>query len=67
MHHLSFFLDDRQQYDNAFRELVANYSVLQSVRFGETLHAYFDTEAAIGAVLEIVYLDPQAKELMAGI
>jgi catechol 2,3-dioxygenase-like lactoylglutathione lyase family enzyme len=65
MHHLGFFFDDRQRYDNIFSEFAPKYSVLQSGRFGETIYTYFDTEAAIGAVMEIVYLDPQTKELMA--
>ena len=65
MHHLGFFLDDRRHYDEILSEFAVNYSVLQSGRFGETLYTYFDTEAAVGAVMEIVYLDPQAKELMA--
>jgi hypothetical protein len=65
MHHLGFFFDDRQRYDNIFSEFALNYPVLQSGRFGETIYTYFDTEAAIGAVMEIVYLDPQTKELMA--
>lgn len=67
MHHLGFFLDDRQNYHQALGEFANNYSVLQSGRFGETLYTYFDTESAIGAVMEIVYLDPIAKELMAKI
>jgi hypothetical protein len=65
MHHLGFFLEDRQNHDKVFSDFAANYSVLQSGRFGETLYTYFDTESAIGAVMEIVYLDPMAKELMA--
>jgi hypothetical protein len=65
MHHLGFFLEDRQNYEKGFSEFGANYAVLQSGRFGETLYTYFDTETAIGAVMETVYLDPMAKELMA--
>jgi methylmalonyl-CoA/ethylmalonyl-CoA epimerase len=65
MHHLGFFLEDRQNHDKVLSEFAANHAVLQSGRFGETLYTYFDTESAIGAVMEIVYLDPTAKELMA--
>lgn len=65
LHHLGFFVEDRPSYDKVFSEFNTNFPVLQSGRFGETLYTYFDTEAAAGAVMEIVYLDPAARELMA--
>jgi catechol 2,3-dioxygenase-like lactoylglutathione lyase family enzyme len=66
LQHLGFFLDDREQYGRALAEFGRNgYSVLQSGRFGEAVYTYFDTETAIGAVMEIVYLDRSSRELMA--
>jgi hypothetical protein len=66
--HLGFFLDDRQQHDQVLAEFNSNgFSVLQSGRFGGALYTYFDTERAIGAVMEIVYLDQRSRELMARI
>ena len=41
------------------------FSVLQSGRCGGACYTYFDTETAIGAAMEIVYLDERSKELMA--
>jgi methylmalonyl-CoA/ethylmalonyl-CoA epimerase len=68
MQHLGFFLDDRDQHQAAVAELQKNgFSVLQSGRFGDALYTYFDTENAIGAVMEIVYLDPRSRDLMARI
>jgi hypothetical protein len=68
MHHLGFFLDDREQYDRVLAEFNKNnFSALQSGRFGDALYTYFDTEHAIGAVMEIVYLDQRSRELMASI
>jgi methylmalonyl-CoA/ethylmalonyl-CoA epimerase len=66
LQHLGFFLDDREQYGHVLAEFARNgYSVLQSGRFGEAVYTYFDTENAIGAVMEIVYLDRSSRELMA--
>jgi methylmalonyl-CoA/ethylmalonyl-CoA epimerase len=68
MQHLGFFLDDREQHQGVLAEFRRNgFSVLQSGRFGDALYAYFDTESAIGAVMEIVYLDQRSRELMARI
>jgi methylmalonyl-CoA/ethylmalonyl-CoA epimerase len=64
MHHLGYFIEDRAQYDRLYNEFAARHAIVQSGRFGETLYTYFDTEAAIGAIVELVYLDPQAKALM---
>jgi methylmalonyl-CoA/ethylmalonyl-CoA epimerase len=66
MQHLGFFLDDREQHQAVLAELgKSGYSVLQSGRFGDALYTYFDTENAIGAIMEIVYLDQRSKDLMA--
>ena len=68
MHHLGFFMDDLEHYENVLREFGNNgFSVLQSGRFGDALYTYYDTEGAIGAVMEIVYIDPGSRELMARI
>jgi methylmalonyl-CoA/ethylmalonyl-CoA epimerase len=66
LQHLGFFLGDREQYGRVLAEFGRNgYSVLQSGRFGEAVYTYFDTENAIGTVMEIVYLDRSSRELMA--
>jgi methylmalonyl-CoA/ethylmalonyl-CoA epimerase len=68
MQHLGFFLDDRQQHQEVLAEFQRNgFSALQSGRFGDASYTYFDTESAIGAVMEIVYLDQRSKDLMARI
>jgi methylmalonyl-CoA/ethylmalonyl-CoA epimerase len=68
MQHLGFFLSDRDQHDRVLTEFRNNgYPVLQSGRFGEASYTYFDTESAIGAVIEIVYLDERSRDLMARI
>jgi methylmalonyl-CoA/ethylmalonyl-CoA epimerase len=66
LQHLGFFLDERRQHEQVLAEFQKNgFSVLQSGRFGGASYTYFDTEKAIGAVMEIVYLDERSKELMA--
>jgi methylmalonyl-CoA/ethylmalonyl-CoA epimerase len=68
MQHLGFFLEDRELHQQVLAEFNQNgFSVLQSGRFGDALYTYFDTERAIGAVMEIVYLDQRSRELMARI
>ena len=68
LHHLGFFLYDQQEYQRALDSLGAGgYSVLMSGRFGTTRYTYFDTEAAIGSIMEIVYLDSGGKDFMAKI
>lgn len=68
LHHLGFFLYDPQEYQRALDSLGAGgYSPLMSGRFGTTRYTYFDTEAAIGSIMEIVYLDSGGKDFMAKI
>ena len=68
MQHLGFFLDDPEQHQRVLAEFKRNgFSVLQSGRFEDALYTYFDTESAIGAVMEIVYLDQRSRDLMARI
>jgi methylmalonyl-CoA/ethylmalonyl-CoA epimerase len=65
MQHMGFFLDDREQHQQVLAEFRKNgFSILQSGRFGDAMYTYFDTESAIGAVMEIVYLDQRSRELM---
>jgi methylmalonyl-CoA/ethylmalonyl-CoA epimerase len=65
LHHLGFFRYERDQYEKAAEELArSGYAQLMSGRLGESRYAYFDTEAAIGSVMEIIYLDPDGRELM---
>ena len=57
-----------QEYQRALDSLSAGgYSALMSGRFGTTRYTYFDTEAAIGSIMEIVYLDSGGKDFMAKI
>lgn len=66
LHHLGFFLHEQAQYAGALDELKrSGFSVLQSGRMGDARYTYFDTEAAIGAIMEVVMLGPEARELMA--
>ena len=44
--------------------LESGFPVLQSGLMGDARYTYFDTEAAIGAIMEIVHLGPGAIELM---
>ena len=68
LHHLGFFLYDVEVYQRALDSLAAaGYSVLMSGRFGTTRYTYFGTEAAIGSIMEIVYLDSGGKNFMAKI
>jgi methylmalonyl-CoA/ethylmalonyl-CoA epimerase len=65
MQHMGFFLDAREQHQQVLAEFRKNgFSILQSGRFGDAMYTYFDTESAIGAVMEIVYLDQRSRELM---
>jgi len=65
MQHMGFFLDDQEQHQQVLAEFERNgFSILQSGRFGEAMYTYFDTESAVGAVMEIVYLDQRSRELM---
>jgi methylmalonyl-CoA/ethylmalonyl-CoA epimerase len=68
LHHLGFFLYDPQEYQRALDSLGGGgYSPLMSGRFGTTRYTYFDTEAAIGSIMEIVYLDSGGRDFMAKI
>ena len=64
MHHLGYFIEDRAQHDQLYKDFASRHTIVQSGRFGETIYTYFDTEAAIGAIIELVYLDPEAKAML---
>jgi catechol 2,3-dioxygenase-like lactoylglutathione lyase family enzyme len=64
LHHLGFIVDD---YDKAISDFTGNgYPVIQSGRLGRNpgvRFAYFDTEAAIGSIMEIFVLDERTRQL----
>ncbi|MCU0518868.1 MAG: VOC family protein [Oscillatoria sp. Prado101] len=64
MHHLGFIVDD---YEKAVGDLAKNgYPIIQSGRAGNNpgvRFAFFDTEAAIGATVEILVLDDDMRNL----
>ena len=64
LHHLGFIVDD---YEKATGDFAANgYPVIQSGRIGRNpgvRFAYFDTEAAIGSIMEIFVLDENTRNL----
>ena len=64
LHHLGFLIDD---YERAVRDFTANgYPVIQSGRVRRdrgTRFAYFDTEAAIGSLMEIIAPDEAGWQL----
>jgi methylmalonyl-CoA/ethylmalonyl-CoA epimerase len=68
LHHLGFFLYDPKEYQRALDSLgTGGYASLMSGRFGTTRYTYLDTEAVIGSIMEIVYLDAGGKDFMAKI
>jgi len=68
LHHLGFFMDDKQKHDKALADLIAQgYQVLMGGRLGELRFTYLDTEAAIGSVMELVYVDEPSKQMFAKI
>ena len=68
LHHLGFIVPDYQQ---AVADFATNgFPVIQSGRIGNNpgvRFAYFDTEAAIGSIMEIFQLDEQTRNLFARI
>lgn len=62
LHHLGFIVND---YEKAIGDFARNgYPVVQSGRIGQgTRFAYFDTEAAIGSIMEIFVLDESTRNL----
>lgn len=64
LHHLGFIVPDHEQ---VIADFMANgFPVIQSGRIGTNpgvKFAYFDTEAAIGAVMESIVLDEETRRL----
>jgi catechol 2,3-dioxygenase-like lactoylglutathione lyase family enzyme len=64
LHHLGFIVPD---YNKVIADFTANgFPVIQSGRIGNSpgvKFAYFDTEAAIGAIMESIVLDEQTRKL----
>lgn len=57
--HVAFMVED---FDAACADLKAKgFDIVQSGRNGKTRLAYFDTEAAIGTLTELVYIDPPER------
>lgn len=65
LHHLGFFLNDRGKYEGALEAMGrAGYPQLMSGKMGDSSYCYFDTEAAIGSIMELVYLSPDGRAMM---
>jgi catechol 2,3-dioxygenase-like lactoylglutathione lyase family enzyme len=64
LHHLGFIVPD---YQKAVADFATNgFPVIQSGRIGNNpgvRFAYFDTEAAIGSIMEVFQLDDQTRKL----
>ncbi len=68
LHHLGFFMDDKARHDKALADLIGGgFPVLMSGRVDELRFTYLDTEAAIGSIMELVYLDQNTKDMFAKI
>jgi methylmalonyl-CoA/ethylmalonyl-CoA epimerase len=62
MHHYGIEVPD---YAAGVKEMTANgFALVQGGRHNETRFAYFDTTDTIGALTEIVYLQPEEKAFM---
>lgn len=65
LHHLGFFLNDRAKYEGALDAMGrAGYQQLMSGKMGESAYCYFDTESAIGSIMELVYLSAEGRAMM---
>lgn len=65
VHHLAFFIEDRAQYERAVKDLVdSGFPSLMSGRVGDGAFTYIDTEPAIGAAIELLYLSPATRASM---
>jgi methylmalonyl-CoA/ethylmalonyl-CoA epimerase len=64
MHHYAFEVED---YAAGVSDMKARgFTLIQSGRHFETRFGYFDTTGSIGALTEIVYLQPEEKAFMEG-
>lgn len=65
MQHYAIEVDD---YDRGVKDMQARgLALIQSGRHNETRFGYFDTTSMIGALTEIVYLQPEEKAFMHGL
>jgi catechol 2,3-dioxygenase-like lactoylglutathione lyase family enzyme len=65
MHHYGIEVPD---YGKGVREMEASgFALVQGGRHNETRFAYFDTSGTIGALTEIVYLQPEERAFMHGL
>jgi catechol 2,3-dioxygenase-like lactoylglutathione lyase family enzyme len=65
MHHYGIEVPD---YGKGVREMEASgFALVQGGRHNETRFAYFDTTGTIGALTEIVYLQPEERAFMQGL
>jgi methylmalonyl-CoA/ethylmalonyl-CoA epimerase len=62
MHHYGIEISD---YATGVKEMEAKgFALIQGGRHNETRFAYFDTTATIGALTEVVYLQPEERAFM---
>lgn len=65
IHHLAFFIEDRDEYERAVKDLIdSGFRSLMSGRVGDGAFTYIDTEPAIGAAIELLYLSPETRASM---
>lgn len=65
MHHYGIEVPD---YAKAVKDMEARgFTLVQSGRHNETRFGYFDTGAVIGALTEVVYLQPEERAFMHGL
>jgi len=65
MHHYAIEVAD---FDRGVEDMRARgYKLVQSGRHNETRFGYFDTTAEIGALTEVVYLQPEERAFMHGL
>jgi len=65
IHHYGIEVAD---YGKAVKDMEARgFTLVQSGRHNETRFGYFDTTAAIGALTELVYLQPEERAFMHGL
>lgn len=68
LHHIAFFIDDPGKYEQTLDRLQGDgFPVLMSGCVDGSRFAYLDTEAAIGSLTEVVYVDERTKEFFARI
>ncbi len=65
MHHYGI---EVANYTQGVKDMEARgFTLVQSGRHNETRFSYFDTTGVIGALTEVVYLQPEEKAFMEGL